>query len=389
MDYKQQRNGTYGDYTTELLRQLDIDVPGYSSHRHIYLVGLFTLGSFAVPLNLAAGALLIQRHFWRSNVYILLFQLAIADLLVATFCVVGDAIWNWTIQWHGGDTVCRFYKFMQMFSLYASTFILTGISIDRCVAVLFPLRWSGSRGKITRVRILSATAWILAAVCASPQAVIFHTETAPFSANFKQCVTHGAYTAQWQEVAYSVFTVSLMFFVPMFIMIFCYVAIFTRITKEARLASEPANAVSRQECARKRLYSRARRTTLLMTLIFVICFIVCWAPYYVGTFCFLLQMHIQNEALGLIFCFGMCSSVINPIIYGSFNFCGRQPSPAAPRAKFKHRLVLRRHHHPLIATQESYVRNICDPYQYMHANDRHPRLMIKFKSCPNFAVRDY
>ena len=70
------RNESYAslDYTTELLRQLDKDVPGYSSHRNLYLVGLFTMASFAIPLNLAAVALLVQRHFWRSNVYILLFQ---------------------------------------------------------------------------------------------------------------------------------------------------------------------------------------------------------------------------------------------------------------------------------------------------------------------------
>ena len=43
-------------------------------------------------------------------------QLSIADIFVAFFCILGDAIWNVTIQWNGGDALCRFYKYMQMFS---------------------------------------------------------------------------------------------------------------------------------------------------------------------------------------------------------------------------------------------------------------------------------
>lgn len=69
------------------------------------------------------------------------------------------------------------------------------------------------------------------------QAYIFHTELAPFQVDFRQCVTHGAYAEKWHEVAYNVFTVAVMFFVPVLIMLLCYVAIFARITKESQYAS--------------------------------------------------------------------------------------------------------------------------------------------------------
>ncbi|GAV03036.1 hypothetical protein RvY_13521-4 [Ramazzottius varieornatus] len=108
------------------------------------------------------------------------------------------------------------------------------------------------------------------------QAVIFHTETAPFQADFKQCVTHGAYTEQWQELAYSLTTVIIMFFLPVLVMALCYISIFMRITKEARQASETGEYLSQHSTVRKELYSRVRRATLWMTVVFVLCFIVCW-----------------------------------------------------------------------------------------------------------------
>lgn len=53
--------------------------------------------------------------------------------------------------------------------LYASTFVLTGISIDRCIAVLFPLSRSGNQGRLLRVRIITIIAWLAALACAAPQ----------------------------------------------------------------------------------------------------------------------------------------------------------------------------------------------------------------------------
>ncbi|XP_055347560.1 gonadotropin-releasing hormone receptor-like [Paramacrobiotus metropolitanus] len=374
--------------TKELLGHLDVDVPGYSGYRNVYVLGLFGMAICAIPLNCAVTIILAQRCFWRSNVYFLLFQLAIADLLVAVLCMVGDAIWNITLQWLAGDFLCRLYKFLQMFSLYASTFTLTAISIDRCIAVLFPLSRSGSHRSHKRIKCMSAAAWATAALCATPQAYIFHTETAPFDPGFLQCVTHGAYTDKWQEVVYTAYTVAIMFFVPVCIMILCYVAIFTRITKESRLASGPGDVefpYQQQACVRRALYSAARRRTLWMTLMFVICFIVCWAPYYVGMFCFLLQINIENEPLNMIFCFGMGSVILNPVIYGVFNFChigGKLPGSKLGSVRSSKKVRCQVVKGPVAVGLRNM--NMCagyttSPYKYAGAEGS-PRLIITFKS---------
>ncbi|GFT56842.1 gonadotropin-releasing hormone receptor [Nephila pilipes] len=101
-----------------------------------------------------------------STVYILLVQLAISDLLVAIFCLFADAIWKITVQFYGGNILCKVVKFMQMFSLYLSTYILVLIGFDRLCAIRFPM--SRARAKYY-VRNGVIWIWIISAVFSSPQ----------------------------------------------------------------------------------------------------------------------------------------------------------------------------------------------------------------------------
>lgn len=79
------------------------------------------------------------RNSWNA-IYSLLFHLSIADLLVTGFCIIGEAAWAYTVQWRGGDLLCKFFKLFQMFSLYLSTYVMVLIGVDRWFAVKFPMR---------------------------------------------------------------------------------------------------------------------------------------------------------------------------------------------------------------------------------------------------------
>lgn len=56
----------------------------------------------------------------------------------------------------------------------------------------------------------------------------------PFRAEFYQCVTYGAYTAQWQEQLYSTLSLLLMFIIPLASMIIAYMLIFYTIARKSR-----------------------------------------------------------------------------------------------------------------------------------------------------------
>lgn len=80
-----------------------------------------------------------NRHTWTA-VYLLIFHLSFADLLVTMFCTLGDAIWLYTVQWLAGNFMCKIVKYFQMFSLYLSTYVLVLIGIDRWIAVKYPMK---------------------------------------------------------------------------------------------------------------------------------------------------------------------------------------------------------------------------------------------------------
>ena len=103
-------------------------------NRYIQVLILFVLAVLGFFLNIAIIITLYNRHrkgTSYSNIDLLILHLTISDLLVAGFCCLTDAAWKMTYSWLAGDLMCRFIKHMQMFSLYASTFIVVCISLDR------------------------------------------------------------------------------------------------------------------------------------------------------------------------------------------------------------------------------------------------------------------
>jgi len=101
-----------------------------------------------------------------STIYTLILHLSMADLLVTVFCMAGDAIWSYNVAWLWGNIACKIFKFLQMFSLYSSTFVLVLIGVDRFVAVRYPMKGLSASPKCSRFLLLI---WILSFVLATPQ----------------------------------------------------------------------------------------------------------------------------------------------------------------------------------------------------------------------------
>lgn len=105
------------------------------------------------------------RPSWTA-IYSLIFQLSVADLLVTLFCIAGEAAWSFTVQWYAGNIACKLFKFLQMFALYLSTFVLVLIGVDRWLAVKYPMK---SMATATRSGRLVTIAWVLSVILSVPQ----------------------------------------------------------------------------------------------------------------------------------------------------------------------------------------------------------------------------
>ena len=134
------------------------------------IIRVFTLSAISfVSLvgNIAVlTTIIVNKRRRQSTIYLLIGMLAIADLLVTTFCVIADAVWAYTVEWKADNLTCKLVKFFQMFSLYFSTFLLVVIGYDRFYAVRFPMRRSDSRRMI---RKLLFAIILLSAIFSLPQ----------------------------------------------------------------------------------------------------------------------------------------------------------------------------------------------------------------------------
>lgn len=106
------------------------------------LMGIISLvGNAATIWNIQKNR--ITRRALRHNcsaIYTLILHLSVADILVTFFCIIGEALWSYTVQWIAGEAACKLVKIFQMFALYLSTNVLVLIGFDRWVAVKYPMK---------------------------------------------------------------------------------------------------------------------------------------------------------------------------------------------------------------------------------------------------------
>lgn len=101
-----------------------------------------------------------------SHLRPLMLSLAVADLMMTFVVMPLDAAWNITVQWYGGEALCKLLCFLKLFAMHAAAFILVVISLDRHYAILHPLDALSAHH---RNRCMLLLAWSLSLLLASPQ----------------------------------------------------------------------------------------------------------------------------------------------------------------------------------------------------------------------------
>ncbi|XP_013140401.1 PREDICTED: gonadotropin-releasing hormone receptor [Papilio polytes] len=256
-----------------------------------------------------------------TAIYRLIFHLTIADLFVTVFCLAGEAAWSLSVQWYAGNVACKVFKFLQMFALHLSTFILVLIGVDRWLAVKYPMKSLATASRSSKFIFI---AWILSFILSVPQAIIFRVARGPFVEEFYQCVTHGFYTARWQEQIYTTLSFTFMFVIPLIILISTYISTVRTIEGSKRIFEIGCKRqdITTLDINRTRLIDRAKIKSLKMSIIIVAAFVIWWTPYYIMMILFTFwnpEKILGENLLSGIFFFGMSNSLVNPVIYGAFH----------------------------------------------------------------------
>ncbi|XP_003501261.1 vasopressin V1b receptor [Cricetulus griseus] len=296
---------------------------------------LATGGNLAVLLTLGC-----QGHK-RSRMHLFVLHLALTDLGVALFQVLPQLLWDITYRFQGSDVLCRAVKYLQVLSMFASTYMLLAMTLDRYLAVCHPLRSLQQPSQATYPLI--AAPWLLAAVLSLPQIFIFSLREVIQGSGVLDCWADFYFS--WGPRAYITWTTMAIFVLPVAVLTACYSLICREIYKNLKVKTQAGreerrgwrtwdkSSSSAPAAATRGLPSRvssistitrAKIRTVKMTFVIVLAYIACWAPFFSVQMWSVWDENAPNEdstnvAFTISMLLGNLSSCCNPWIYMGFN----------------------------------------------------------------------
>ncbi|NP_001127745.1 neuropeptide receptor A29 [Bombyx mori] len=304
------------------------EISNYSSADLVPLDQGPVLATYAILLaiggvcNIAVLVKLAKPRRRKSRVDMLMTHLALADVCVTCGVIPLEIGWKYTNAWLGGNFLCKLLLVLRAFGLYLSSNVLVCISIDRFFAVIYPLRLPEAK---RRSRQMLYCAWVGALACSLPQSMVFRVKHHPRVIGFEQCVSFDAFNSYEQEVAYNVFCMCAMYFLPLIVITVCYVCIFCEIRKSSKELGDKYHSGLKPVRLRRSdrsLLERARRRTLRMTVTIVSVFALCWLPYAIMAMWYMVDREsaskVSRRIQDLLFAMAVSNSCMNPLVYGSY-----------------------------------------------------------------------
>ncbi|KAJ3593801.1 hypothetical protein NHX12_006135 [Muraenolepis orangiensis] len=155
------------------------------------------------------------------------------NLCLADLVVLPQLVWDARGSFPGPDLLCRLVKYLQVLGMFASSFMIVAMTMDRHYAICCPLQ--AYRGAaFQRWNTFVLLAWGLSLLFSLPQVFIFsRTEVAPW---VYDC--WGTFAVSWGLKTYVTWFTLAIFIVPVLIITVCQVRIFREIHTSLYLKSE-------------------------------------------------------------------------------------------------------------------------------------------------------
>lgn len=364
-------NGSVLNKTVELEEDDNTDLLSHQESLNKIAPVLFVMIATLIGNLGLIVAIVNKKSRRRKRVNVFIVNLAVADLAVACITMTTELLEAMFKQWVLGALLCKLLLYFQVVTLSSTTFLLTGMSIDRYQILVRPLKSLRQRPKIKSKVVV---AWIMAFVISIPQVFIFvQTEVYDEGTQktFYYCKSNG-YTAGWQRKFYFTFQTFYILLLPAGIMLFCYTGIAMAIWKRggkdehSRFSAYVDHSGSTRMSIKRNVISSSKRNVVFMTLSVIIAYLVCLTPYFIICLIrifshYALDLKAQLTVSQTIF---MLHSALNPVLYGLFTLraahvssffsklttCGREEKSASynPRkniirkphfAKFRERTI--------------------------------------------------
>ncbi|XP_054912782.1 vasopressin V2 receptor-like [Poeciliopsis prolifica] len=176
---------------------------------------------------------LLRQRQNHSPLHQFMLNLCVADLVVALFQVLPQLVWDARGRFPGPDFLCRLVKYLQVLGMFASSYMIVAMTVDRHYAICCPLQAHRS-GATKRWNTLILLAWGLSLLLSFPQVFIFsRSEVAP---GVFECWGH--FAQSWGLKVYVTWMTLAIFIIPVLVITFCQVRIFKEIHQSLYRRSE-------------------------------------------------------------------------------------------------------------------------------------------------------
>ncbi|XP_076581502.1 trace amine-associated receptor 13c-like [Chaetodon auriga] len=256
-----------------------------------------------VTLNLLIIISISHFRKLQTPTNLILLSLAVSDLLVG-LTVMPPAIAMLQSCWFLDKISCAL--------MYLSCFILTSasvgnmvlISMDRYVAICYPLRYS-SMVTPSRVQICVSLCWICSVIYNITILKDYLSQIDLSNSCYQECIVIINYISGAVDLL-------LTFFGPVTVIIVLYVRVFVVAVSQARVMRSQISAVKSITVTVKKSEIRAARTLGIILLVFILCL----CPYYIP--CLTGQDTTGGEESSAQLWLFYCNSSFNPLIYAFF-----------------------------------------------------------------------
>lgn len=255
----------------------------------------------SVPLNLVTMVMFVHHIRPRKPAVIYMLNLACADLLFGLLLPFKIAYHYHGNNWIYGSFMCRVVTAAFYCNMYCSVLLMTCISIDRFLAVVYPMNSLTWRSPQTASAVCAAM-WLLALGGVAPLLVSGQTM---YLSELGITTCHDVQDVEKLQAYYLYFFPiysSIFFFIPLVFTTVCYVRII-------------------QALAAANVENRSRKTrAVVMAVTVLMVFVVCFTPTNIILMVHYVQLFHKSsdssyQAYLLSMCLGSLSCCLDPVLY--------------------------------------------------------------------------